>query len=88
MATGDSGHAFKFLPVIGERLVDCLQGKGGLLGAKWRWKDIEEDGQGRVAADGSYKGLITWDGSRGGDPGMILDEEMAKLDSGELRSKL
>lgn len=83
VATGDSGHGFKFLPVIGDRLVDCLQGKGGRLAEKWRWKDIEDDGLGRVSADGQYNGLITWDGSRGGFPGMILEEELRKLDSGK-----
>jgi hypothetical protein len=72
-----------FLPVIGDRLVDCLQGKGGRLAEKWRWKDIENDGLGRVSAEGQYNGLITWDGSRGGYPGMILEEELRKLDSGK-----
>jgi sarcosine oxidase / L-pipecolate oxidase len=87
IATGDSGHAFKFMPVIGEKLVDCFQGKGGRLGDKWRWKQVKNDGLG-TEINGTYHGLITWDGSRGGHPGMILDEELSKLESGKPRSKL
>lgn len=88
IAAGDSGHGFKFLPVIGDELADCLQGKGRRLGEKWRWKDIGDDGLGKMSADGQYNGLITWDGSRGGYPGMILEEELKKLDSVERSSKL
>lgn len=88
VATGDSGHAFKFLPVLGDQLVDCLQGKGGRLAEKWRWKDIKDDGLGKVSKEGKYNGLITWDGSRGGYPGMILEEELRKLDSRKRPSKL
>lgn len=88
VATGDSGHAFKFMPVIGEKLVDCFQGRGGRLGDKWRWKEIQDDGLG-TESNGTYNGLITWDGSRGGYPGMILDKELAKLkEAGKIRSKL
>lgn len=66
LATGGSGHGFKFLPVIGERIVDALGGKlEGALRDRWRWR---ED----VGADGCE------DGSRGGKPGMVLREEMEK----------
>jgi sarcosine oxidase/L-pipecolate oxidase len=75
IATGDSGHGFKFLPVLGDKLVNCVEGHGGSLGAKWRWKEIEDDGAGRET-DGVFRGLITEDGSRGGDPGMILETEL------------
>lgn len=78
IATGDSGHGFKFLPVIGDKIVNCMLGKGGELGAKWRWKEIEDDGVG-CEVDGVYNGLITEDGSRGGKPGMLLKDEMARL---------
>lgn len=86
VATGDSGHGFKFLPVIGDRFVDLMLGKGGKLGYKWRWKNLADDGVGREKEGGVYKGLITEDGSRGGEPGMILDEEVKK--GGGVRSKL
>ncbi|KEY63984.1 hypothetical protein S7711_07981 [Stachybotrys chartarum IBT 7711] len=77
VACGDSGHGFKFLPVLGEKLVDCLVGQGGELGQMWRWKDVEDERVGREV-DGVYRGLITNDGSRGGKPGMILKEEIEK----------
>jgi sarcosine oxidase/L-pipecolate oxidase len=74
LATGGSGHGFKFLPVIGDAIVDVLegndvQGEGEELQElkrKWAWpKDKAEV-------------VVTEDGSRGGRPGMILDEEIAK----------
>ncbi|KAI0200921.1 DAO-domain-containing protein [Astrocystis sublimbata] len=39
VATGGSGHAFKFLPILGEKVVDCLNGMcPEELREKWRWK--------------------------------------------------
>ncbi|CAM1501986.1 Fc.00g039700.m01.CDS01 [Cosmosporella sp. VM-42] len=88
VATGDSGHGYKFLPNLGEKVVDCLQGKGGELGRKWRWKEMEDDGVGREK-NGTYRGLITEDGSRGGSPGMVLREELEKgRAKNELKGKL
>lgn len=77
VATGDSGHGYKFLPVLGEKVVDCMTGKGGELAKKWRWKEMEDDDVGRET-NGVYKGLSTEDGSRGGAPGMILKEELKR----------
>jgi sarcosine oxidase/L-pipecolate oxidase len=77
VATGGSGHAYKFLPVVGEKVVDCMTGQGGELARKWRWKEAVNDEVGSVV-DGVYKGLITEDGSRGGAVGMVLKEELAK----------
>lgn len=77
IATGDSGHGYKFLPVLGDKVLDCLIGKGGDLGAKWRWKETEDDGVGKEV-DGKFNGLVTRDGSRGGYPGMILKEELKR----------
>ena len=51
-ATGGSGHAFKFLPVLGEEIADVLERKPhARFAEKWAWKEH----------DGSAKG----DGSRG-----------------------
>ncbi|KAJ4133325.1 hypothetical protein NW754_016134 [Fusarium falciforme] len=88
VATGDSGHGFKFLPNLGDKIVDVLQGQGGKLGDKWRWGEIENDGVGRET-DGVYKGLITEDGSRGGRP-LVLCDELAKgrAPIGEPKAKL
>lgn len=88
VATGDSGHGFKFLPVIGEKLADCLEGKGGKLGDKWKWKDVPNDGQGTKATNGIYQPLITYDGSRGGKIGMVLDEELNKTGDVTVKSNL
>lgn len=65
LATGGSGHGFKFLPVIGDRIVECLKGQcPDEFKEKWAWpeKTVEQ--------------VVTEDGSRGGAPGMILSQEM------------
>ncbi|KAH8770570.1 putative fructosyl amino acid protein [Hyaloscypha finlandica] len=73
LATGGSGHGYKFLPVIGERIVDVVEGKQGgwegverELRGKWKWREEKVDK------------VVTEDGSRGGRPGMVLDEELRK----------
>lgn len=39
IATGGSGHAFKFLPILGDKVVDCLIGRCPQgLREKWKWK--------------------------------------------------
>ena len=68
LATGGSGHGFKFLPVLGERVVDVLEGSceaglGRQLKDLWRWKEGKNE-----------KG----DGSRGGRMGMVWKEEMRR----------
>jgi sarcosine oxidase/L-pipecolate oxidase len=73
VATGGSGHAFKFLPVIGERVVECLLGRTPEdFQGKWKWPD-------RVP-EGRWEG----DGSRGGPVGMVLSEELWKSGTGKL----
>ena len=72
VATGGSGHGYKFLPVIGDRIVDVLLGEdrdqlGAELRKKWTWPK-EKFRQDHVWTD-------DW---RGGKKGMILEEEMAK----------
>jgi sarcosine oxidase / L-pipecolate oxidase len=67
LATGGSGHGYKFLPVIGEKIVDTIEGNcPNEFREKWAWrKEVVER-------------VVTEDGSRGGRPGMVLDEEMGK----------
>lgn len=72
LATGGSGHGYKFLPVIGERVVDVLMGKdrdalGAELRRKWRWPEqkFRED-------------HVFTDDWRGGRKGMVLAEEMGE----------
>ena len=67
LATGGSGHGYKFLPVIGDRIVDCLSGQCPTeFKDKWAWPKAPVDK------------VVTEDGSRGGRPGMMLDEEFRK----------
>ncbi|KAF2464752.1 sarcosine oxidase [Lindgomyces ingoldianus] len=71
VATGGSGHAFKFLPVIGDKIVECVLGNTPEdFRGKWEWpvKRVSEE-------------LWEGDGSRGGPIGMVLGEEMAKIES-------
>lgn len=63
IATGDSGHGFKVYPVIGDKIVDAIDGKLEMdLKALWGWKD-------GLHFDGAK------DGSRGGQRGMVLEDE-------------
>jgi sarcosine oxidase/L-pipecolate oxidase len=67
LATGGSGHGYKFLPVIGEKIVDCVEGRCPVeFKSKWAWR-LER-----------VKSVVTEDGSRGGRPGIVLDEELRK----------
>ncbi len=67
MATGGSGHGYKFLPVIGDKIVDCIEGNcPAAFQEKWAWP-----------AD-PVENVVTEDGSRGGVPGLILEEELMK----------
>ncbi|KAI1208519.1 putative fructosyl amino acid protein [Annulohypoxylon truncatum] len=69
VATGGSGHAFKFLPVIGDKVVDCIMGQCPVeFQQKWKWKPVDD----------IEKAIVTHDGSRGGQPGLILDDEFSK----------
>ncbi|KAL1837056.1 hypothetical protein VTJ49DRAFT_4325 [Mycothermus thermophilus] len=54
VATGDSGHAFKFLPVIGDKIVDRILREGPAeFGGKWDWKAKTEALPMRFTQDGS-----------------------------------
>lgn len=66
--TGGSGHAFKFAPVIGDAIVECMLGRTpeDFVG-KWNWPKERVD-------ERMWEG----DGSRGGPMGMVLAEEAAK----------
>ena len=70
VATGGSGHGFKFLPVIGEKITDCIMRQCPVeFRDKWAWKATIQDA------------VATEDGSRGGRPGLVLAEEWSKLDN-------
>ncbi|KAK7557781.1 putative sarcosine oxidase [Phyllosticta citricarpa] len=75
LATGDSGHAFKFLPTMGSYIVDALEGKPRGLRSEWslrerewghddsrpgeRVKDLREVGMGGGEAK-SWKNLLAF----------------------------
>lgn len=68
VATGGSGHGYKFLPIIGDNIVECIEGRTpDDFKGKWEWPEE------RVAEE-TWKG----DGSRGGPKNQVLAEEMAK----------
>ena len=68
LATGGSGHGFKFFPVIGEKIVDAIDGTlQSDLQQCWRWKDRPTQ----------YFECCE-DGSRAGRRGMILADELQK----------
>ncbi|KAG9254400.1 FAD dependent oxidoreductase [Emericellopsis atlantica] len=71
-ATGGSGHAFKFLPVLGRHVADCFERKAHPdLQKKWKFHTVGE--RPRALVMGS-------DGSRGGPPlRKLSDAEQAKL---------
>lgn len=72
VATGGSGHGYKFVPKIGERIVDVMKGQprdslGSALLEKWKWPKEK------------YHSEHIWtDDWRGGRKGMILDEEFRR----------
>ncbi|KAK4986296.1 hypothetical protein LTR50_005409 [Elasticomyces elasticus] len=71
VATGGSGHAYKFLPVIGDKIVECVLGvETEGYRELWRWPE-------RQAEDDVWTN--DW---RGGVKGMVLDEEMGKGNAG------
>ncbi|KAJ9165625.1 FAD dependent oxidoreductase [Coniochaeta hoffmannii] len=73
VATGGSGHGFKFLPVLGDKIVDAVEGRTPEeFVDKWAWKETGEGSERAVV-------VVTEDGSRGGVPGLVLDEEMARM---------
>lgn len=67
LATGGSGHGYKFFPVLGEKIVDALEGRlEHELNELWKWPESTDDFDG------------TEDGSRSGPKGLVLVDEMAK----------
>ncbi|KAF3491507.1 uncharacterized protein GIQ15_01024 [Arthroderma uncinatum] len=84
IATGGSGHGYKFLPVLGEKIVDAMQGQlDADLAALWKWAEKP-----LTRADGSVATVWTEDGSRSGVKGMVLAEELAKGDGINVSSRL
>jgi sarcosine oxidase/L-pipecolate oxidase len=67
LATGGSGHAFKFLPVLGEHIVDILAGvPEASFRELWKWPAEE------------MELVVNKDGSRGDDGLLMLDESVGE----------
>ncbi|KAH6616999.1 FAD dependent oxidoreductase [Chaetomium tenue] len=74
VATGDSGHAFKFLPVIGDKVVDCIvRDRPVQFRGKWDWKVTE------LQQSAAGVAVFTEDGTRGGTPGLVLAEALGEV---------
>lgn len=83
LATGGSGHGFKFLPVIGDRIAATMFGRcPEAFRGKWAFR---KGGSERAAA---WDKVVTEDGSRGGVPGLILREAMERKPQGKTTSRL
>ena len=50
MATGGSGHGFKFAPMLGEWIADALEGKANPFLQKFRWRPEVHPPRGEEAA--------------------------------------
>lgn len=71
LATGGSGHAYKFFPVLGDKVVDALEGTlEPELRALWEWTEATPTSASEDMFDG--------DGSRSGERNSILKDELAK----------
>lgn len=71
VAAGASGHGFKFLPCIGEKIVDCILGQcPDAFKEKWSFQ------KGNTAK--RWDQVVTEDGSRGGLSGLILADELSE----------
>lgn len=77
LATGGSGHGYKFFPVLGDKIVDALEGKlEAELRALWTWPAA-------AASPSEFDG--TEDGSRSGPKGLKLMDELARAKRGDSR---
>ena len=76
LATGGSGHAYKFFPVIGDKVVDALEGiLEPDLRRLWEWTEVTTP---TCHSDDLFDG----DGSRSGERNLNLREELAKIARG------
>jgi glycine/D-amino acid oxidase-like deaminating enzyme len=56
VAAGDSGHGFKFAPVLGELIADAVEEKKNPLLSKFRWRPEVQPGGKKEAARFLAKG--------------------------------
>ncbi|KAF4550898.1 FAD dependent oxidoreductase-like protein 2 [Elsinoe fawcettii] len=88
IATGGSGHAFKFAPVLGEKVIARIRGEevgGGFgRGEKWNWVEPSAGTWGERSPRDVSEGLVWSVDWRGGRKGMRLRVEMGREGRGRL----
>ncbi|KIW60330.1 hypothetical protein PV05_00557 [Exophiala xenobiotica] len=69
VATGDSGVAFKMLPVMGKYISDLVEGKSldPMLKEAWKWRPDKKSRDQRWGGDGKTRDLNDMDGWKAGD---------------------
>lgn len=50
VATGGSGHGFKFAPILGDLIADAVQGRENEWLSRFRWRELSADARGEEAA--------------------------------------
>lgn len=67
LGTGDSGNAYKMLPVIGRYIADVVQGRSlePVLKNTWRWRPQKTARVSRLGGDGQVRDLKNVDGWKG-----------------------
>ena len=67
LAVGDSGNAYKMLPVIGKYIADLVQGRSlePVLQKTWRWRPEKTGRVSRLGGDGLVRDLKDVDGWKG-----------------------
>ncbi|MDQ2653510.1 MAG: FAD-dependent oxidoreductase [Chloroflexota bacterium] len=50
IAAGDSGHAFKFAPVLGKLIADAVTGRPSVAGDRFAWRDFTPGAAGQEAS--------------------------------------
>ena len=71
VATGDSGHGFKFAPVLGEIIADAVEEKANPLLQKFRWRPEDprrRTKRGRAVYSGTVAADLQAARSRGSAP--------------------
>lgn len=56
VASGGSGHGFKFLPVLGEHVVNALEGKKDQFTPLWKWRRPEAGVHANGLEEGEFSG--------------------------------
>lgn len=88
LATGGSGHGYKFLPILGTYIVDAIERNlDPEFDALWKWEaHLNVGGEEKVTAAAvgcerdelSDEFIECKDGSRGGPKGLVLAEELER----------